>query len=542
VQAQNFSLLRKLTARLVDDITKYIGPTLERHVGCDILDLNPGAGVWSRKLNDVLKPRSHILMEPDAQLYEPFLKPLLERPGTRLVPQSGILWKELHEAMNFLENQKDTPVDPSKDRERNDTLIVTANLCMFPKRRYRFFDSLSVLVLFQFISSIRSSTLFQKYGLIRMMLWVNDEDKRSLLPRCIQSRRKSAIDAEFACEWLAEVAGKDPATVHIERDQLKKPRLRDHSIDIQSSRDTLARMAKSNIEIPPHRMMAATTEALDSSNAGASGGAGAGTPTFMRPWIAELAALDEAFKAGEIAQGSDEYKARITKRAQMGHKEREVAKHLELLDELRQMAQLAKDPEQLAEKDAAYNEKIEAMSKMSKGEFRLMRDNAHIFAQDPPVMLWDRRPWEPLKAEPEEFFPSVDCALLDIQPKTVHRILRSVGKKGDRPSDILDLIQRSMADASVEGVSKGLDKLWPGAKEAILPHCPSLRDPASGGLPGTGHAEVTPRILNEKQWTEILEAFMKWPFRPTYAEMVGRVGDDLGGESSTAGTIDTGIS
>ncbi|KAJ3503224.1 hypothetical protein NM208_g16558 [Fusarium decemcellulare] len=32
---------------LCDDIINYLGPSLERHRGCDLVDLNPGVGLWS---------------------------------------------------------------------------------------------------------------------------------------------------------------------------------------------------------------------------------------------------------------------------------------------------------------------------------------------------------------------------------------------------------------------------------------------------------------------------------------------------------------
>ncbi|KAH6670322.1 hypothetical protein F5X68DRAFT_159263 [Plectosphaerella plurivora] len=526
-----------VSEKLCGDITKYIGSTLERHVGCDILDLNPGAGVWSRHLNDVLKPRSHILMEPDAELYKPFLEPLLSRPGTRLVPRSGILWKELNEAMTFLEHQKEVPVDLTKERERNDTLIVTANICASPSRRYRSFDSMAILILFQLITSIRTSSIFQKYGLIRMLVWVNDEDKRSFLPRIIQKRNKSALDAEFACEWFAEVAGKDPGAVEYEGDKLKKTGTRDHALDLQSSRNAMKRMAASNIDIIPDRLMMATKEAMETSEDSVE----AGGANYMRPWVADLEALKKADGEGKIARHTEDYKRLVSRRALLAFEDREAKKHFDLIKQADDLAALhAEGSKKLAKSIEEFNESVEKLSRLSRDQFRLTRNNEIVFKQDPPVMLWDRRPWEPLKAEPDEFYPKNDCALLDIQPKSMHPLLRAAGEKGDRPSDILDLMHRALADESRTPISKGLQKLWPGALEGVMPHCPSLKDPAQGGHPVEGYAEITPRILNEKQWIEILEAFLKWPFRPSYAEMVGRLSEDVE-NAEQAPSVDTGV-
>ncbi|KAG8405810.1 hypothetical protein J3458_021741 [Metarhizium acridum] len=193
---------------LCGDVIRYIAPSLERHRGCDLVDLNPGAGVWSRKLHEILEPRKHVMMDLDAELYKPFLADLISKDNVELIPKSGLVWKDLLEMLRTSlteqreTTQKDTP-------SRNDTLLVTANLSMFPKKAFHGFDSISSMILYQFISSISTSTLFQRYGLVRMLIWVNDEDKRRLLPRSINRRKKSAFETELSCEWVHEVAGLD---------------------------------------------------------------------------------------------------------------------------------------------------------------------------------------------------------------------------------------------------------------------------------------------------------------------------------------------
>lgn len=83
-----------------DDILTFVKPSLERHVGCDLVDIYPGAGLWSSKLHDALQPRSHILLEPDEELYRPFLEPLLAKKGATLIPKSGIVWRDLSGILN----------------------------------------------------------------------------------------------------------------------------------------------------------------------------------------------------------------------------------------------------------------------------------------------------------------------------------------------------------------------------------------------------------------------------------------------------------
>ncbi|KAK1985753.1 hypothetical protein LZ30DRAFT_356200 [Colletotrichum cereale] len=538
----------KLCDDSADDILNYIGPTLERHRGCDLVDINPGAGVWSTKLHDFLQPRSHILMEPDEDLYRPFLEPLLGRPNTKLLPQSGILWKELNETLAHIQNQTPRPRDPDAMPERNDTLLVTANLSFYPKKRYRAFDSVTQLVLYQLISSIRNATLFQKYGLVRMLLWTGADEPKVFLAKNVQGRKKSGLEAEFACEWLAEVANRD-VPLDTKTDTWF---VRDLWVDVDSTRDVMARMKASGIMVPKGRKQEMTKRLEEHAAAHDGPAAGVEVPHLHRPYLAELEMLEQAFRKGEL---DDKKLSRERTRLQyLRHQskrhEEQAAMYRDLLEEMKELARLRQSIDdsrgeppaaaaaaeaELAARDRAWNEKVGALGKNFFIDFRLIRDNLHLFRQDPAVLLWDRRPYEPLAVRADEFFPNVECALLDIQPKAMHPLLRQTGPGTSRAGDAFEMLQRSMLGASIEPVSRSVERIWPGAAEGMLPHCPSLRDPARGGLAGTGHGELCARALNERQWTELLEAFMAWPFRPSYEQLIGRLADDVETEDDSNG-------
>ncbi|KAK1993524.1 S-adenosyl-L-methionine-dependent methyltransferase [Colletotrichum falcatum] len=513
-----------------DDILNYIGPTLERHRGCDLVDINPGAGVWSTKLHDFLRPRSHLLMEPDEDLYRPFLEPLLQRPNTKLLPQSGILWKELTEALGHIHNQTPRPHDPAAVPERNDSLLVTANLSFHPKKRYRAFESVAQLVLYQLIASIRSGTLFQKYGLVRMLVWTGPDEQRNFVVRNVQSRKKSALEAELACEWLAEVASRD-----VPLDTKADTRyVRDRWIDIDSTRDTMARMKASGLVIPEGRKQEMTKRLEEHAAAHHEPQAGAQVPHLHRPYLAEVDALEQESLTGPL--DTRKRNRLLYLRHQSKRHEEHAAGYRDLLEEMKAIARLRRSigdgkttavESELAARDRAWNEKVGALGKNFLVDFRLIRDNLHLFQQDPAALLWDRRPYEPLAVRANEFFPNVECTLLDIQPKAMHPLLRQTGPGTSRAGDFFEMLQRSILSASLDPVSRSVERIWPGAAEGILPHCASLSDPAQGGVPGTGHGEICGRVLNERQWTELLEAFMEWPFRPSYEQLIGRVADDF---------------
>lgn len=78
-----------------------------------------------------------------------------------------------------------------------------------------------------------------------------------------------------------------------------------------------------------------------------------------------------------------------------------------------------------------------------------------------------------------------------------------------------------------------MDSAWAGFGEQFA-ECPSLRDMTRGGSPlaggagggGGGVGALRARCVNEEQWAEIVRAWMEWPFRPAYTQMLGRLADE----------------
>lgn len=73
-----------------------------------------------------------------------------------------------------------------------------------------------------------------------------------------------------------------------------------------------------------------------------------------------------------------------------------------------------------------------------------------------------------------------------------------------------------------ESVVKRLQSVAPGADEWIIPRCPSLMDPTKGGYLDLEF--MTTRSLNLTQLREIIEEFMKWPFRPSKGRLLQSAG------------------
>jgi hypothetical protein len=545
-------------------LISYLKPSLERHKGCDLISVYPGAGLFTNALHDAVEPRSHLLLEPDETLYAPFLKPLLEKPNVKLVPKSGIIWQDLEEVLTpeYLPNQVEfNRLDLGKDPPRNDTLLVHMNLAMYPKRKYGLFDSVSRMVLYQLISSIRTSTRFQKYGQVRMLVWVPDEEKEVIVPRIVQNRKKGAIEAELATEYIAEVCGHDGQLdsegVAVDR---KNTRVRPHQLDLESVRQTMVRMREGGYVTPRDRgtrllrQFKEMRKPLD-------------TPlnltsepfSFDKSFQGELENMQREAEEGLIKKGT-KAASRLSMLAhystwldKMATRLLELTKeHDAIVEQYRQAEQAKADGDEARAQELRdeakrlndeYNSRVRKLPEYVKAQVKLLRDQLHVLRQPAdlgPVLAWDRRPWEPLKVQPNEFFPNQPCALLDIQPKATHRLLRHIGPGTSNAGDIFDMILTHLGQNTLVPLVSTMDHIWPGARSGLEAEVKTVHDPAAGGSPLTGEAVFGARAANQVQLLELLEEFMRWPFMPSYPDLVGRLEDDGLVDDTTYGLDEEG--
>lgn len=555
---------------LVKDMIDYLKPTLDRNRGCDLISVYPGAGVWTKALHEAVQPRSHLLLEPDESTYRPFLQPLLDQKNVRLVPKSGIIWEDLDAVLTpeYLPNQK--PINKKtrlKGPPRNDTLLVSMNLAMFPKKRFGTFQSVSRMVLFQLLQTIRTSTLYQKYGQVRMLIWIPDDEKSGVLPRVIGKRRRIAIEGELATEYIGEVCGRDVAAE--DEDTVAKKGAasegRNHDrwpqMELESARLCKLRMDKQGIVTPPGRsttlmkgldtLFASDPKAIDKSISmwemrKAVGGKGVASATEYHALLKlhkkkKFSADDPNFiRLKALEQYFVNLDSAFQNAVEFNKKHDAVVKAYEAAAQAQ--AKAKKPGSKTAARLLAHAQELEAefdatappLARYRREYVFVARDAVHILQrQSPdlgPVMSWDRRPYEPLPASANDFFPNIPCALLDIQPKTTHPLLRSMGPGTDNAGDIFDMILGVLMDMMSGSVEKQIATLWPGAVEGVVPQCTALKDPARGGIPLSGVGAITNRCLNGEQLMQILEEFMKWPFRPTHAEILGRLANEEFGD------------
>lgn len=528
-----------------------------------MISIYPGAGLFAQSLHDAVQPRSHILLEPDEEFYTPFLKPLLKKKNVRLVPKSGIIWHELEQILTpeYLPHQVEIDrLDLDKDPPRNDTLLIDMNLSMYPKRRYGLFDSMSRMVLYQLVNFTRTSAQFQKYGQVRMLVWIPDDEKTTIIPRMVQMRKKGSVEAELVTEYMAEICGKDGASEDDgESFDKKNIKVRPRQIDFESLRQAMVRMRDGGHVTPRGRETKLLKEFKELNLPLDTPLSLTETLSTAKVHEAEVENLRAQSEAGLIEKGSKlEKRFKMLKYYdvwldKMATRLLDFARNHETMRELCKQAEQAKADgdhergqkllEEVKVLNDEYNEAAQKLPDYVKSQLNLLRDQLHVLQQPAgmkPVLSWDRRPWEPLKVKPTEFYPNAPCALIDIQPKAPHPLLRHIGPGTSNAGDIFDMVLGKIMHQTLVPLVQTMDNVWPGASEGLEPECETIRTPSTGGSPLTGPAAFASRAANQTQLIELLEKFMRWPFRPSYYELVGRLEDDGMVDDSLHGSDDDG--
>lgn len=519
-------------------------PSLQKHIGCDIIDVNPGIGLWSEKLHNLLKPRTHILVEPDHRMYQPVLQPLLDTPGStyKLLPKSGLVWGHMEKILSeeYLPHQEPLASGDPRLEEPNNTLLFVANLGQYPRRSYRGFSSIASLVLYQFMSASRTHSLFQRYGQVRMLIWIENEERDTVLPQTVSLRRKAAIEAAISCNIQEVAAGKT-----------RERFVRSRNIELESTRLVYEKMKKMGVTIPEGRRSSCLDEIIRIAPADAQrvGSLGA-TDAFLE----ELKDLEAQYARGELGEwrlkrnedasgkprkGRASYVEENTKltrlrlmRGQMGFFKRQFERREGLINELDQIFAMQRDlqrttqPEERGALEESLKQRTDSWKRTMDSLFSdsfeatlAYLDNVRVFNATPPSLLWDRRDYEPLKVQPEEFLPMREMCLLDIQPKTLWPILR---ENFPNNYDVLEYILSQLLIIPTQNIRRGLSALAPGAYEYLIAECPSLTDPTKGG--SLDVELLTVRCLTEEMLKEIIEAWARWPFKPNRFEIMSKLG------------------
>nr|KMM69561.1 hypothetical protein CPAG_05877 [Coccidioides posadasii RMSCC 3488] len=492
--------------KLCDDVLERLAPTFHNTGPIDIIDLYPGIGLWSRKVNELLKPRRHILLEPNEKDYLPHLQPLLDRsPNYRLLP-----WEPLDErklaalfSEEYLPEQLKRVLGPQGRIQVNPSLLILANMT-----RHRNSYSKKIFTFLRHLESCFDQTLFHQRGLVRMISLFSAADAENVLPRKLFGRRRLAVLADATASEVIQLAGGT--------NESNNAALKGGDIWDRSARATAARAKNAGITTPRDRKpkpieLAPEALALRPSD----------IPHFKRPrqdWHNGFLELYEEYKQNaKDNPGStklpDPKKESLfmvqRKRLLLENRESHIIadcleKGLAIDDvhaQLRSIMQKGKPypvstPELVSKLEALtseYDAVFSQLSMLSKlravqhiQEVRAYNNNTDSTDCHTPLLLWDRRVAEPLRIKQEELQPPIPCGIIDFHPNPSSPMLRTLQEytsANKSREDYLDMI--SLFKQLIRIISRGnatavdrslLHPLFPGRPVTDLVEAiPSLR-------------------------------------------------------------------
>lgn len=470
-------------------------------------------------------------MEDRQDLFLPFLQPLLDAPDSR------------YRLRNFYDSEKWRPKeyvaeglipDIKGSAVEDSPFLIIANLANqkrndAPGRVRRGWAS--HIKALDMAHSVIHKLGFQAYGPTRMLMWMDDEEKRAILPRTVHYRSKVAVTVESAFH-VDEIAGAAPFAAGAHREDI---------FNVKSASKVAQQMKGEKIYLPPNRRSEINDIVMSSSD-------------VSREWHAELQALEEGFKESKYSQvvggspgpvaergkpgtpskngpkNTPEYdRLRILRNVLRGEnrlfeKANSMLKHQEEIDKLDLEAHQEgigpKEREQLLKtldaKIEDYNGQLGSLSAKNLSQTLFLDDDRRAFAMDPPLLMWDRRKAEPLTTQDDEFYPQQCLALLDFQPKLNPTPMTM------EQSTYFEALGTLLLGAKGITNLKHLNTIAPGAYEALVPKVPAIRDPRRGGRRDV--ESVRARTLTLEMLHGLAVAWDKWLFKPHMNDLLTHIG------------------
>lgn len=530
----------------LDAALQRLAPSLASYRGCTIIDINPGAALWSSKLHQYLKPRSHILVEPRRKLYLPWLMPLVEAPESCYHLRDWdepSLWNPTQYIREGL--LPDDLGNPNQKNTCNNALLIVANLTSHFRKNRKPVELATNM--FHRMSEVRNKEGFHANGAVRMLVWIPENIRSALLPKTVPCRTRLSLQMEMVFHIEEVIQGGATVRAGVS----KRPEI----LDIESTIRVLREMNKKNIHFPDLRRSDVHKRAQeliqDSSGVKLSESTGSLKQSTATPrgWHRELEKLEKDFHDGQFSKfidgsidtepGSDVPKAMpdqsrpSTKYNRLVELQRNLRWHQKnerIIDELFQEQKVidslehdtwrsdldALEREACIQRVKSLSERLKTRLEQLSARIRMQyvhhRDEQKGLALDPPLLMWDRRNVEPLTAYTDEVHPKASFSLLDFQPRSSNPYPMTGSQVF-----LFDLITRMLFQNTHQGVSI-LDAMAPGASNAIVPKVPSLRDVRRGGCRDL--SSLQNNMLTREMVHGIILAWDGWPFKPTFGQIL----------------------
>ncbi|KAL8874468.1 MAG: hypothetical protein Q9174_000213 [Haloplaca sp. 1 TL-2023] len=504
-------------------------------------------GLWSSKIHNVVQPRKHFLAEPPDSPFVPRLQDLVNQPDSRY---HLLDWdpKQYWQPHRFIAEGLLPGPSSHASRESNSSLLFLANAAMPSKSPRRRPISTLHYKLLDWSRGIRTASGFHANGPVRMLLWCHEKDKTSILPRTFIYRTKLSLLLEMT-NHVEEIVSSDISLG-------LKYQKREQRLELLSGRRVADTMHQLGIHIPAERRTDLQKEIHEALAQLGSDRFTSLTPSSSlqsRAWHKELQELRDRFDAGELVQAEGQaprsrrkvkdpstLTPEYLRLVELERNARHDLKRHGLVDGL--LARQAKiDSLDLkvhnhdldeATRAAALSEmrredeELKRYLQNTKGvhtrqKFEYFKHDRRAYAQNPPLLMWDRRNAEPLKANSEEFYPPKGLCLFDIQPRQPF-LYRMTSAQDSIFSALMTTLWYSAPDTL-----KVLDQIAPGAFDALTSRVPTVWDPRRGGERDL--ADLPLRRVTPDMAYGLVEAWQDWPFRPDLLDLL-RKGNLYGDE------------
>lgn len=149
-----------------------------------ILDIYSGPSIQSLLLNDLLKPKTQVLLDDRKKFVELYNELYLDHPSIRLCDKNPYKWETF---LEMVETDKLlTPEYQARDHI-HDKFLITANLTN--KKGEQLFV--------QYLQCIANQNWLQRFGLVRMLMWIPQQTAKKLFaPFATKDRNRITVLSE----------------------------------------------------------------------------------------------------------------------------------------------------------------------------------------------------------------------------------------------------------------------------------------------------------------------------------------------------------
>ena len=498
-------------------------------------------------------------MEPDAHYFEPFIKPLLDQPGSTYryahldIEHSSSYWKELHRVQadpNLLPPKPVASSESSELRQFDPSVLVIGNIARQIRSKATTHTlTQHSLVLHQLAQHALANQYFQSAGLVRMLLWVPEEHKPNLLAPMLWLRSSSnlGLSLAFNINETAHVQSLD--VVNEQRLAMDKvARRRSIMLDVLNADAVNDRMKRTGMTMPEGRIPK-ELESLSPPDGKLPEARSPLVPARQDPTEIQ-STIDEI---NVIIDDASSWVRGIQHPGKLDSDILEYPQVTELVAEFWKLKQQSLNPERLMlhldvglrlinveatfkefeESDPAYsslqtlndnvlalgdkfNKLIESCGFNHRNAIRDILDEQTAYFASPSLLTLYDRSYEPLKANSSEFWPNQNLALFDLIPKERDLTVPGLATSAEAGRIASEFLKSLFASRNMP-LPQALDKVAVNAAQDLIPKVPAITDARRGGRLDPNNIRV--RMITEEMVEGLVKAFFEWPFRPESWEL-----------------------